>query len=131
VHKSVDIARRQIAAGGIGVCCATLAECEAMADAGIPGVMLFTSVVTSAKLERLAALNARAERLIVVADDPANVAQLDSVAGRSGCLLQVLVDVEVGGRRTGIADEDRVVALARRIADAANHIWPVAARASW
>jgi D-serine deaminase-like pyridoxal phosphate-dependent protein len=120
VHKSVDIARRQIAAGGIGVCCATLAGCEAMVDAGIPGVMLFTSVVTSAKLERLVALNARAESLIVVADDPANVAQLDSVAGRSGCLLQVLVDVEVGGRRTGIADEDRIVALARRIADAAN-----------
>ena len=33
VHKSVEIARRQIAAGGIGVCCATLAECEAMATA--------------------------------------------------------------------------------------------------
>src|SRR3954452_2603983 len=38
VHKSIDIARRQIAAGGIGVCCATLAEAEAMAGAGIPGV---------------------------------------------------------------------------------------------
>lgn len=121
VHKSVEIARRQIAAGGIGVCCATLAECEAMVDGGIPGVMLFTSVVTAPKLERLAALNARAEGLIVVADDPANVAQLDEAGRRSGRALQVLVDVEVGGRRTGIADEGRAVALAHRIA-AAEHL---------
>jgi D-serine deaminase-like pyridoxal phosphate-dependent protein len=120
VHKSTDIARRQIAAGGIGVCCATLAECEAMVEGGIPGVMLFTSVVTEAKLERLAALNARAEGLIVVADDPANVAQLDTAAERSGRPLQVLVDIEVGGRRTGLADDDRIVGLARQIADAAN-----------
>ena len=118
VHKSVDIARRQIAAGGLGVCCATLAECEAMAAAGIPGVMLFTSVVTAPKLERLAALNAAAEGLIVVADDAANVEQLAAAGRRSGRPLQVLIDVEVGGRRTGIADPDRAVALARQVAEA-------------
>jgi 3-hydroxy-D-aspartate aldolase len=117
VHKSAEIARRQIAAGGIGVCCATLAECEAMVDAGIPGVMLFTSVVTPGKLERLAALSARAEGLIVVVDDPGNVAHLSEAARRSGRPLQVLVDIEVGGRRTGLADEDRAVALARLIAE--------------
>jgi D-serine deaminase-like pyridoxal phosphate-dependent protein len=117
VHKSIDIARRQIAAGGVGICCATLAEAEAMADAGIPGVMLFTSVVTGPKLERLAALNARADGLIVVADDPGNVDQLADAGRRSGRPLQVLVDVEVGGRRTGVADVERAVALVRLVAE--------------
>ena len=117
VHKSVDIARRQVAAGGIGVCCSTLAESEAMVDAGIPGVMLFTPVVTGPKLERLAALAARAKDLIVVADDPANVVQLADVGRRSGRPLTVLVDVEVGGRRTGVADVERAVALARLVAE--------------
>ena len=117
VHKSVDIARRQIAAGGVGVCCATLAEAEVMADAGLPGVMLFTSVVTGAKLERLAALNVRADGLIVVADDAANVAQLAEAGRRSGRPLQVLVDVEVGGRRTGLAHAESAVALARLVAE--------------
>jgi 3-hydroxy-D-aspartate aldolase len=117
VHKSVEIARRQVAAGAIGVCCATLAECEAMVDAGIPGVMLFTSVVTGPKLERLAALNARADGLIVVADDPGNVAQLAEAGRRSGLPLRVLVDIEVGGRRTGLADAERAVALARLLAE--------------
>ena len=83
VHKSVEIARRQIAAGGLGVCCATLAECEVMVDGGIPGVLLFSPVVTRPKLERLAALNARAKGLIVATDDPANAAQLAEVARRS------------------------------------------------
>ncbi|HWM81438.1 MAG TPA: alanine racemase, partial [Pseudolabrys sp.] len=34
-HKSPDIARRQRAAGAIGLCCATLLEAEAFAAAGI------------------------------------------------------------------------------------------------
>jgi 3-hydroxy-D-aspartate aldolase len=118
IHKSVEIARRQVAAGGVGVCCATLAESEVMADGGIPGVLLFSSVVTAPKLERLAALNARAEGLIVAADDPSNVTQLAEVGRRSGRTLRVLVDVDVGGGRTGIADERGVVEFARLVAEA-------------
>jgi 3-hydroxy-D-aspartate aldolase len=118
IHKSVEIARRQVAAGAAGLCCATLAEAEAMVDGGIPGVMLFTSIVTAPKLERLAALNARAaEPLLVVADDPGNVRQLGEAARRSGRPMQVLVDFEVGGGRTGIADPAVAVDLARQIAD--------------
>jgi D-serine deaminase-like pyridoxal phosphate-dependent protein len=112
IHKSVEIARRQVAAGGIGVCCSTLAECEAMVDGAIPGVLLFTSVVTAPKLDRLAALNARAEGLVVVSDDAANLAQLAAAGRRSGRPLQLLVDVEVGGGRTGVVDEGRAVELA-------------------
>ena len=118
IHKSLEVARRQVAAGGRGPCCATLAESEVMADGGISDVMLFTSVVTAPKLERLAALNARAEGLIVVADEPSNVAQLAQTARRSGRSLRVLVDVEVGGGRTGIADERSAVELARLVAEA-------------
>ena len=64
-----------------------------------------------------AALAARAKDLIVVADDPANVVQLADVGRRSGRPLTVLVDVEVGGRRTGVADVERAVALARLVAE--------------
>jgi D-serine deaminase-like pyridoxal phosphate-dependent protein len=116
IHKTVEISRAQIAAGGIGVCCATLREAEVMADGGIPGVMLFTSVVTAPKLARLAELNARADGLLVCVDDEANVAQLEEAARASGRPLGLLVDLEVGGGRTGLAGEDAAVALAGRIA---------------
>lgn len=115
VHKSIEIARRQVAAGAIGVACATLAEAEVMSGAGIPGVMLFASVVSTMKLNRLVELNARTEGLIVVADDPQSVDALGLVARRSGRPLQVLVDVYVGGRRTGLPSRIAAVELARLI----------------
>src|SRR6266852_5241645 len=40
VHKSTEIARRQIALGAIGLTCATVAECELMAHAGFNGILL-------------------------------------------------------------------------------------------
>jgi 3-hydroxy-D-aspartate aldolase len=117
IHKSVDVSRRQVAAGAVGMTCATLAECEALTDAGVPGLLLFTSVVSHGKLSRLADLNARADGLLVAADEPSNLVQLAEAARRSGRPLQILVDVEVGGRRTGIAGLQQIVDFARRVAD--------------
>jgi D-serine deaminase-like pyridoxal phosphate-dependent protein len=77
--------------------------------------MLFTSVVSEPKLQRLATLNVRAKDLIIVIDDFGNLAQLGKVTRPTGHTLQVMVDLELGGGRTGLADEDSAVALARRI----------------
>jgi D-serine deaminase-like pyridoxal phosphate-dependent protein len=118
IHKSIEIAQRQIDAGAVGVCCSTLAECEVMVQAGIPGVMLFTPVVSDPKLVRLAELNACAEGLLVVADSETHVERFAEAARLSGKSLQVLVDVEVGGGRTGLGDPEHAVRLARRVADA-------------
>lgn len=115
IHKSIEIAKRQVAAGALGVCCATLAEAEVMADGGVPGVLLFSSVVSETKINRLAALNARAEGLLVAVDDATNVDQLAHAARGTATELRMLVDYEVGGRRTGIADEDTAIALAKHI----------------
>jgi 3-hydroxy-D-aspartate aldolase len=117
VYKSVEIARRQMAAGALGVCCATLAEAECTVAAGIGSVLLFTTVVTPGKLERLAELNARAGELIVVTDDPGNVADLAQAARKTGRVLEVMADYEMGGGRTGARDAGQTVALARLIAD--------------
>jgi 3-hydroxy-D-aspartate aldolase len=117
VHKSVEIARRQVAAGALGVCCATLAEAESAVAAGIPGVMLFSTVVTPRRLERLAKLNASGGELIIVTDDLSNVADLAVAARRSGRELAVMADFAMGGGRTGAPDAARTVRLATRIAD--------------
>jgi D-serine deaminase-like pyridoxal phosphate-dependent protein len=77
IHKSSAIARLQMAAGAIGQSCATLAEAEVMVDAGIRGVLLFSSVVSHAKLVRLGALNARADGLLVEVHPDPTCAQSD------------------------------------------------------
>ena len=117
IHKSVEVAKRQIAAGALGQCCATLAEAEVMADAGIPGVLLFSQVVTEPKIARLARLNARADGLLVAVDDADVVDRLAQAAKAHGKPLRMLVDFEVGGRRTGLVSVEGAVALARHIAD--------------
>src|ERR1700733_4167740 len=45
-HKSADIAKRQIAAGALGVCCAKLGEAEALGEAGVESVPLTSPVGT-------------------------------------------------------------------------------------
>src|SRR5689334_220063 len=52
VHKSPDIARRQLALGSIGVTCATVAECELMAQSGITGVLLTRQAVSKNNIAR-------------------------------------------------------------------------------
>ncbi len=116
IHKSIEIARRQIAAGAIGLCCATLAEAECLVSAGIPSPLIFSPIVTPAKLARLTQLNTMTDDLIVVSDSIDNVQDLAAVARNSGAPLAVLVDYEMGAGRTGVPGAKEAVSLAHRIA---------------
>ncbi|MBI1188040.1 MAG: DSD1 family PLP-dependent enzyme [Alphaproteobacteria bacterium] len=113
-HKSADIAKLQIAAGAIGVCCAKLGEAEALADAGVSDILLTSPIVTPQAIARLIALNARVDALQVTADHPGNVAALARVATTQRPLT-LYVDIDPGIRRTGVASADAAVALAQQI----------------
>lgn len=115
-HKCAAIAARQRAAGACGIAAATLHEAEALAARGINGILITSPVVGTAKMVRLARLNAATQGMLVVADDPDNVAALGGAARAAGADLGVLVDLDIGMGRTGVADIDAAVALARRIA---------------
>src|SRR5262245_1891143 len=99
-HKSPVIAARQVALGAVGVCCQKVSEAEVMVKGGIGDVLVSNEVAGATKLDRLAAL-ARRARIGVCVDDPANVAELDEAAARAGARLDVLVEIDVGGRRCG------------------------------
>ncbi|TPG20550.1 DSD1 family PLP-dependent enzyme [Sphingomonas koreensis] len=114
-HKSVDIAKRQIAAGAIGLCCAKLGEAEVMVGGGITGVHITSPVVSPPATARVVTLNDRAEGLMVVVDDPANVAALGRALATSDKALGVIIDVDPGIRRTGVPSAEAAVALARVI----------------
>ena len=117
-HKSIAIAKLLVEAGAVGACCATLGEAEALGQAGVPGVLITSPVVQPAKIGRLMALNAVAEDLAVVVDDPANVAMLAEAAEAAGKSLSVFVDIDVGSKRTGVPSAQQATALARDIAAA-------------
>jgi 3-hydroxy-D-aspartate aldolase len=113
-HKSADIARRQISAGALGVCCAKLGEAEALAEAGVESLHITSPVVTPQAIDRLIALNGKVKDLMVVVDHPANADAL--AAAKAGRPLTVIVDIDPGIHRTGVATPDDAVALARKVA---------------
>jgi D-serine deaminase-like pyridoxal phosphate-dependent protein len=113
--KSIEIGRRQVAAGAIGICCATLGEAEVIAGAGIDNVVITSPVVTPAMIDRLMTLNQRVKGLIVVADNPANVDALAAASAKTGRPLSVIVEFDVGQGRTGTISVDAGASLAARI----------------
>jgi 3-hydroxy-D-aspartate aldolase len=113
-HKSVDIARRQIAAGAVGLCCAKLGEAEALAAGGIAGLHITSPVVSAPAIKRLIDLNLSSEGLSVVVDNPANVEALAKAASTERP-LGVFVDIDPGIHRTGVASAEDAVTLARLI----------------
>src|SRR6185437_8198779 len=114
-HKSADIARRQIGAGALGVCCAKLGEAEALAAEGIEGLLITSPVVGEPAVQRLIGLAARAPTLMASCDNPDAVAAIGAAARAADVRLTLLVDIDPGLRRTGVADADAALALARQI----------------
>jgi len=113
--KSIEIARRQVAAGAIGICCATLGEAEALAAGGIENLLITSPVVTPAMIDRLMALNGRSKGLVVVADNPDNVEALAQAGAATGQSLALVVEFDVGQGRTGTTSVEAAAALVRRI----------------
>jgi D-serine deaminase-like pyridoxal phosphate-dependent protein len=110
-HKCPDIAKRQIALGAVGVCCQKVSEAEVFVDAGIDSVVVTNEIVAVAKLARLAALARRAD-IMVLCDDASVVPLLGESARAAGITLKVLVEVEVGGKRCGVAPGEEATRLA-------------------
>ena len=115
-HKSTDIARRQITAGAVGVCCAKIGEAEVMVDAGIAGVLVTSPVAAPAAIARLAALAGRADALMAVIDHPGVARAIDAALATADATLDILIDIDPGIRRTGVASPEDAVALADVIA---------------
>src|SRR5438552_4665744 len=114
-QKCAEIARAQVAAGAVGVCCQKVSEAEALVAGGVADVLVTNEIVGRRKTERLARL-AREAKVAVLADDAGNVADLDAAARAEGVRLDVLVEVNVGADRCGIAPGGPALALARGIA---------------
>jgi D-serine deaminase-like pyridoxal phosphate-dependent protein len=114
-HKSVEIARLQIRAGAVGVCCQTVGEAEAMAEGGIDDILLSNEIIGSAKAARLAKL-AEKRKISVCVDHPRQVDDLSAAAVDQSVILSVLVEIDVGAARCGVLPGLAAVELAHYVA---------------
>jgi D-serine deaminase-like pyridoxal phosphate-dependent protein len=116
-HKTREVVRMKLDAGITKFKCATLAEAEMVADCGAADVMLAYPVV-GPNCQRLARLIQRYPgcQFSVLADHPDAVEALSEAMVEAGAAVEVLVDVDTGQHRTGIAPGESAVSLYQQIA---------------
>ena len=112
-HKTLEIARRQLAAGSCsGLTCATVSEAEMVAPI-CDDLLIANEIVSASKCERVAVL-ARRTRVTVAVDSLAGLDALSKAARAGGVRVGVLVDVNVGQNRCGVEPGEAALTLARR-----------------
>lgn len=114
-HKTPAIAHKQLAAGAVGICCQKLGEAEVMADSGVDNILITYEIIGPAKIRRLMDLAHRADVMVTV-DDADNVRNLSAAARAAGVSLGILVDVNSGQDRCGVAPGAPALRLAHAVA---------------
>ena len=116
VHKSVDVAKQQMAHGAIGLTCATVAEAELFSRAGIQGVLWTKQPASVNNIQRAVALSKKDPTFMFVADDPLVVDWANQAAEEQNARLRILVSVFAGMQRQGIDGGKPSLELAQKIA---------------
>jgi len=116
-HKSVEIGRRQVAAGAGGLTVGTIGEAEVFADAGLDDLFIaYPMVPAGPKARRLRDVALRT-RLRVGIDSIVGAHAVADALGDDRERVSVLVEIDSGGHRTGVAPAD-----AGAVAAAASHL---------
>ncbi|QJW85268.1 DSD1 family PLP-dependent enzyme [Ramlibacter terrae] len=124
MHKSSAIARLQLQAGAVGVCVQKTSEAEAMVAGGVHDVYISNEVVAPAKLARVADLAhtvaAENGQLAIAVDSVEGVRRLaDAMNERrrrgTAAVIDVFVEIDVGGGRCGVTPGRAAVDLAHEI----------------
>ena len=120
-HKCSTLLRRQVDAGScVGVTCATAAEAAVLAREGFADVLVANQVADPPGLDQLVAA-ARQTSVTVAVDDPWHVDVLEARAARAGVRLGVLIEIDVGMDRCGLAPRSPgLLALAEMVVSSAN-----------
>ncbi|QHC57774.1 alanine racemase [Rathayibacter sp. VKM Ac-2760] len=113
-HKSIEIARRQLASGAVGLTVATVSEAEVFAAGGVRDLFIaYPLWLDGERAERLRALLRSAR--IRVGIDSAESAERIAAALPDRSALDVVVEINSGHHRSGVlpAEAGAVAAAAR------------------
>jgi D-serine deaminase-like pyridoxal phosphate-dependent protein len=116
IHKSVDVAKRQIAQGAIGLTCATIAEAELMSGAGMQHVLWTKQPASVNNISRAVALSKRDPTFMFVVDDPIVLDWVEEAAAAHNVRLKIAVSVFASMNRQGIENGQPALELAQRAA---------------
>jgi D-serine deaminase-like pyridoxal phosphate-dependent protein len=115
VHKSVDVAKRQVALGAIGLTVATIAEAELMSGAGIRGVLWTKQPASQNNIHRAIALTKRDPSFMFVVDDPLVAGWVEQAADAYKAKCRIAVSVFASMPRQGIENGKPALDLAQKL----------------
>lgn len=115
-HKIPEIIERELAVGITKHKCATLREAQMLAEAGAPDVLIAYQMVgpNAGALAKLM-VEHPATQFSSVVDDADAAEALGAAMLRAGRTAKVLIDLDVGMHRTGIAADEGALALYRTL----------------
>ena len=113
-HKIPELARKQVESGAAGITVAKLDEAEVMIDAGLDDLLIAYPILGSIKTRRLARLAERA-RLAVALDSVTAARDISAAVSERGTSVAVLVELDTGFERCGVANEVEALELAQII----------------
>ena len=114
-HKCPEVARRQMAAGALGISTATVSEAETMARAGISGLLITSEMADPNKFQRLVRLTRNQPDTMAVVDHTWQAERMNDAAEAGGVRLNVMVDIDPANRRTGVEAGEPALRLAREV----------------
>jgi 3-hydroxy-D-aspartate aldolase len=115
VHKSVDVARHQVAHGAVGLTVATIAEAELFSGAGIKGVLWTKQPVGINNTQRAVLLSKKDPTFMFVVDDAQVVDWVEQAATAHNTKVRLVVSVYAGMARQGIEGGKPALELAQKV----------------
>jgi D-serine deaminase-like pyridoxal phosphate-dependent protein len=113
-HKTPAIAHKQVDAGAVGITVAKVGEAEVMAAGGLKDIFIAYPVIGDIKQERLARL-ANQVTITAACDSREGIEGLSQHAREENSTIKILVDVDSGLHRTGVASVEDAVELAKLV----------------
>lgn len=111
-HKTVEIARKQLAAGAAGLTCAKLGEAEALLPSGVRRVFVAFPLVDIRQAERLHYLADALDELLLAATSLAQAQALDALLEAANVSVGILLGVDSGLGREGVRSSEDAQAVA-------------------
>jgi len=118
-HKMAEVVQMELAQGITKHKCATFAEAEMLADAGVKDIFLAYNLV-GPNIKRAVRFREKYPDVVfsVTADHSKPIAELSTAMQSAGQTIDVLLDLDTGQHRTGLAPDDKAVGLYSEIVSA-------------
>jgi len=113
-HKMPKISKIQVNKGASGIAVAKIGEAEVMASYELSDIFIANEIVGEDKLRRVRNLKEKID-ISVGVDSPFHINQLNKIFKEKNMIIDVLIEIEVGEKRSGVTNEEKFIELVELI----------------